>query len=96
MVAKYDAVNPPALRRLVASGVQLRPFPREIMLASWKAANEVFDETAASNPRFKKVYEPWRKFRDDQVLWFRVAEQNFDQFMAVASQQAGSAGGKKS
>jgi TRAP-type mannitol/chloroaromatic compound transport system substrate-binding protein len=89
MVAKYDALNPPALRRLVASGVQLRPFPREIMLASWKAANEVFDETAASNPRFKKVYEPWRKFRDEQILWSRVAEQNFDQFMAAASQQSG-------
>src|SRR5947208_7385996 len=36
MVAKYDAVNPPALRRLVAAGVQLRPFPREIMEASYK------------------------------------------------------------
>ena len=86
MVAKYDALNPPALRRLVASGVQLRPFPREIMQSSWKAANEVFDETAAANPRFRKVYEPWRRFRDEQVLWFRVAEQNFDNFMAAAAQ----------
>ncbi|HSV20698.1 MAG TPA: TRAP transporter substrate-binding protein [Casimicrobiaceae bacterium] len=86
MVAKYDALNPPALRRLVAGGVQLRPFPREIMQSSWKAANEVFDETAAANPRFRKVYEPWRRFRDEQVLWFRVAEQNFDNFMAAAAQ----------
>jgi len=91
MSAKYDALNPRALRRLVASGVQLRPFPREIMQASWKAANEVFDETAAANPRFRKVYEPWKRFRDEQILWFRVAEQNFDNFMATASsQQAGS------
>jgi TRAP-type mannitol/chloroaromatic compound transport system substrate-binding protein len=96
MVAKYDSLNPPALRRLVASGVQLRPFPREIMLASWKAANEVFDATCASNPRFKKVYEPWRKFRDEQILWSRVAEQNFDQFMAVATQQPASGAGRKS
>src|SRR5436309_502520 len=49
MVAKYDAVNPGALRRLVANGVQLRPFPREIMQASIKAANELFDETSAKN-----------------------------------------------
>jgi TRAP-type mannitol/chloroaromatic compound transport system substrate-binding protein len=94
MLAKYDAVNPPALRRLVASGVQLRPFPREIMQASWKAANEVYDELSASNPRFKKVYEPWKKFRDEEILWFRVAEQNFDQFMATMSAQA-AAGAKK-
>ena len=88
MVAKYDAVNPAALRRLVAAGVQLRPFPREIMQASWKAANELYVETSASNPRFKKVYDQWVKFRDEEILWFRVAEQNFDQFMALSGQQS--------
>jgi TRAP-type mannitol/chloroaromatic compound transport system substrate-binding protein len=85
MVAKYDAVNPAALRRLVAGGVQLRPFPRDIMQASWRAANELYAETSASNPKFKKVYEPWSKFRDEDILWFRVAEENFDQFMATAA-----------
>ena len=88
MLAKYDAVNPAALRRLVAAGVQLRPFPREIMQASYKAAVEVYDGFAATNPKFKTVYEPWKKFRDEEILWFRVAENNFDQFMASASQQA--------
>ncbi len=88
MMAKYDAVNPPALRRLVAAGVQLRPFPREIMQACHKAAVEVYDEFATTNPKFKKVYEPWKKFRDEDILWFRVAEQNFDTFMATASTQS--------
>jgi TRAP-type mannitol/chloroaromatic compound transport system substrate-binding protein len=88
MMAKYDAQNPAALRRLVAAGVQLRPFPREIMQACHKAAVEVYDEFAASNPKFKKVYEPWKKFRDDDILWFRVAESNFDTFMATASAQS--------
>jgi TRAP-type mannitol/chloroaromatic compound transport system substrate-binding protein len=88
MMAKYDALNPPALRRLVAAGVQLRPFPREIMQACYKAAVEVYDGYAATNPKFKKVYEPWKKFRDEDILWFRVAEQNFDTFMATASQQS--------
>jgi TRAP-type mannitol/chloroaromatic compound transport system substrate-binding protein len=87
MVAKYDALNPAALRRLVAAGVQLRPFPREIMQASYKAAVEVYDGFATTNPRFKKIYEPWKKFRDEEILWFRVAEQNFDQFMATAGSQ---------
>jgi TRAP-type mannitol/chloroaromatic compound transport system substrate-binding protein len=96
MTAKYDALNPAALRRLVASGVQLRPFPREIMQASFRAANEVFEETSAANPKFKKVYEPWKRFRDEQILWFRVAEQNFDNFMATASQQAASTAPRKS
>lgn len=85
MTAKYDALNPAALRRLVAAGVKLRPFPREIMQTAHKAATDVCDEIAATNARFKKVYEPWKKFRDEEILWFRVAEQHFDQFMAVAS-----------
>jgi TRAP-type mannitol/chloroaromatic compound transport system substrate-binding protein len=84
MLARYDVNNPKALRRLVAGGVQLRPFSRDIMNAAWKAANEVYAETSEKNPRFKKVYEPWKAFRDEQVLWFRVAEQNFDSFMASA------------
>ncbi|MEO5702262.1 MAG: TRAP transporter substrate-binding protein [Casimicrobiaceae bacterium] len=88
MMAKYDALNPAALRRLVANGVQLRPFPKDIMQASWKAANEVFEETSAKNANFKKVYEPWKKFRDEDILWFRVAEQNFDIFMASVQASA--------
>jgi TRAP-type mannitol/chloroaromatic compound transport system substrate-binding protein len=55
------------------------------MNAAWKAANEVYDETAAANPRFRKVYGPWKHFRDEQVLWFRVAEQNFDNFMTTVA-----------
>ncbi|MEP7329054.1 MAG: TRAP transporter substrate-binding protein [Betaproteobacteria bacterium] len=85
MLAKYDALNPPALRRLVGNGVALRPFPREVMQACYKAANEVFSETMAKNAAFKKVYEPWKKFRDEEVLWFSVAEKNFDDFMTVAT-----------
>jgi TRAP-type mannitol/chloroaromatic compound transport system substrate-binding protein len=88
MLAKYDAANPAALRRLVGSGVQLRPFPQDVLQAAYNATNQVFDETAAGNPRFKKVYDSWRNFRNDQVLWFRVAEQNFDSFMGRALAQA--------
>jgi TRAP-type mannitol/chloroaromatic compound transport system substrate-binding protein len=94
MMAKYDVLNPPALRRLVAAGVQLRPFPREIMTAAYKASVEVYDGFAATNPKFKKVYEPWKKFRDEDILWFRVAEEPFDQFMATMSQQSATPGKK--
>jgi TRAP-type mannitol/chloroaromatic compound transport system substrate-binding protein len=33
MVAKYDAKNPEALRRLVANGAQLRAFPKPVVAA---------------------------------------------------------------
>jgi len=80
MEAKYDAQNPPALRRLVASGTQLRPFPRAVMEAAEKASYEVYDEMSAKSPHFKRIYPEWKKFRDEQFLWFRVAEQTYDNY----------------
>ena len=87
-LAKYDALNPPALRRLVAKGVSLRPFPREVTVACYRAALEVYDETMAKNAAFRKIYEPWKKFRDEAILWMSVCERNFDDFMIGAARTA--------
>jgi len=84
MQARYDAKNPNALKQLVGSGTQLRPFPNDVMNAAYKAAHELYEETAAKNPKFKKIYEPWKKFRDEQLQWFAVAENRFDNFMQAA------------
>jgi TRAP-type mannitol/chloroaromatic compound transport system substrate-binding protein len=81
MQAKYDARNPAALRRLVGAGAQLRPFSQEIMEACLKSANELYDEIAAKNADFKKVYDAFRAVRGEQYLWWQVAEFNFDNFM---------------
>ncbi|MCC7046920.1 MAG: TRAP transporter substrate-binding protein [Alphaproteobacteria bacterium] len=81
MVAKYDAQNPKALRELVASGTKLLPFPQPVMEACFAAANELYDETAAKNAKFKKVYDNWKPFRADQALWYQVADNTFDNFM---------------
>ena len=61
MMAKYDAGNPAALKRLVAAGAQLRPFTPAVMEACFKAANEVYAEISATNADFKKVYDVDRR-----------------------------------
>ncbi len=81
MVAKYDAQNPAALRKLVAGGTQLRGFPRPVLVAAYKASQEVYKEAMAKSPAFGKIYESMKRFQDDQLLWFRVAEKGFDDFM---------------
>jgi len=81
MSAKYDAQNPPALRRLVAGGAELRPFPRPVLEACYKSAMALYAETTAKNAAFKKVYDHYTAFQAEQNLWFRVAENTFDQFM---------------
>lgn len=95
MLAKYDALNPPALKRLVANKVQLKGFSKEIMIAYYKVAVEVYEEEAAKNPKFAKVYEAWKAFRAEQILWARVAEQNYDSFMAGIDKIEIKKGGKK-
>ena len=60
-----------------------------MMQAAYKAAFELYDEIAAKNPKFKKIYDPWQAFREDQYLWFRVAENTFENF--VYSQTAAEA-----
>ena len=53
----------------------------EIMRAAHKAAFELYEEEAAKNPSWKKIYEPWKKFRRDEFLWHRVAEQTLTNFL---------------
>ena len=85
-VSKYDTDNVAALKRLVGAGTQLRPFSREILDACYKAAQEFYAETSAKNEKFKKVYEPWKKFLEEEHQWFRVQEQNFDNYMLSKKQ----------
>ncbi|PWB39994.1 MAG: ABC transporter substrate-binding protein [Rhodocyclales bacterium] len=83
MQSAYDAKNPDALKRLVAGGAQLRPFSREILQAAYDAAMGLYGELSAKNSNWKKVYEDYARFRDDQHSWFRFTEANFDNFMQV-------------
>ena len=81
MLAKYDAVNAPALRRLVGQGAVLRPFSAAIMEAAYKAAHEMYDQIAAGNPEFKKALDSMTAFRSEQLQWWQVGEFSFDAFM---------------
>ncbi len=91
MLARYDAGNPQALRRLAAAGAQLRAFPRPVMEAGYRATQELFAEISAKNPRFKKVLGHMNAFLEDQILWFRVAESAFDNFMVTGRKDASAA-----
>ena len=94
-MAKYDHLNPIAVRKLVAGGAQLRVFPRDVMLAAYKAANDQYVEWADKFPEFKKMWDQWAKYRDDEALWFRIAEGSFDQFMGSVGNAAAKGPAKK-
>ncbi len=88
MLARYDHLNPQALRKLVAAGAQLRPWPRDIMQAAWREAHAMYEELSGQNERFKKVWTSYRAYRDDEYQWFRIAENSFDNFAFIEAARA--------
>jgi len=80
MQARYDMQNPPALKRLVASGTQLRPFSNEILDACLKATNQLWSEISEKNAEFKKAIDAMQAYRSDQYLWWQVGEYTYDSF----------------
>ena len=82
MLARYDAGNPEALKKLLeARKTKLQAFSPAIMEACLKAALEVYAEVSAKNADFKKVWDSLLPFRNDQYLWWRVAEYTYDDFL---------------
>jgi TRAP-type mannitol/chloroaromatic compound transport system substrate-binding protein len=81
MPAKYDAQNPEAMRRLIASGTKLRRFPNAVLEAAEKASYELYEELKGKSKHWARIYPEWLKFRDEQFQWFRVAESTYDNYV---------------
>jgi TRAP-type mannitol/chloroaromatic compound transport system substrate-binding protein len=81
LIAKYDARNAAAIKRLVVAGAQLRPFSLDILDASYKATNELFTEISAKNATFKSLYDSMTSFRNDQHGWHQVCEVTYDNYL---------------
>ena len=74
MQTRYDAQNPPALARLLAKGVKLRPFPDDVMRAAERESIAVLEEYAAADTRFAQIYSAWKIYKEQSSDWFSTAE----------------------
>mgnify|MGYP000559469299 FL=1 len=83
MLAKYDNGNPAALKRLVAAGAQVRIYSREVLNALYDTTEKLHAELNAQHPQFKKIYDSWSAYRQEQLFWWRVNELSFDSFSAA-------------
>lgn len=81
MLAKYDARNIAALKRLVGGGVKLSYWPVDVMKAMQKATDEVLQENAAKSATFAEVHKHWRAFRDDQITWSSINDGLAERFL---------------
>jgi len=80
--ARYDHVNPAAMKRLIGGGTQLRAFSRDIMDACYTAAHAQYAEWSEKIPEFKKLGDSYFKYLETELEWFRVAEGTYDNYMS--------------
>ena len=78
--ARYDALNPPALQRLIDGGTQVLPFPEDVMQAAEKASFDLYEERAAADPAYRKIYDAWTRFRKEAYDWNFVSELAYGRF----------------
>lgn len=72
MLATYDTLNVPALRRLVGTGIELRSWSDDIMAAMKASSEKLLANQAAEDPLFAKVHTAWKTYLDEQLLWSSV------------------------
>ena len=86
--AKYDSLNPAALKRLIGNGVKLQPFSNDI----WpRATRRRRKSTTRSPPRTRssrRSTSPGRSSATTRSQWFAVAENRFDNFMIAAERMS--------
>ncbi|AYQ27756.1 MULTISPECIES: TRAP transporter substrate-binding protein [unclassified Polaromonas] len=87
MLAKYDALNIPALKRLIGGGAKLGYWSKPIMEAMQKASNAVMQEQSAANETFRKVHTQWKAFLDEQILWSSINDGAAEQFLTSSQRK---------
>ena len=81
MLSQYDALNRLALKRLIAGGTKLVPYPPEILRAAQKEAVALYEETSSKDATFREIYEQWRRFREEVFAWNQINELSYAEFV---------------
>jgi TRAP-type mannitol/chloroaromatic compound transport system substrate-binding protein len=84
-LARYDSINPPSLKRLIAAGAVVRPFPQPILEACHRATMEHFAEVAGKDSQFKKGLDSVASFHKDRLQWLQVSDHALDGFQIAIS-----------
>jgi TRAP-type mannitol/chloroaromatic compound transport system substrate-binding protein len=80
MLAEYTARNQQALDSLVREhGTQLRRLPDDVLGALKRAADDVLDNLANSDPFARRVWNSIRSFRAQAQAWHSVSEEAYYQ-----------------
>jgi len=79
--ARYDVLNPIALKQVVAAGVRVKAFPKPVLDAAFKASSALCADLSRRNPAWRRIYADYSAFRREQNLWHRLPEAHFDRYL---------------
>lgn len=81
MLSEFGARNARALKQLVDdNGVELRPFPADVLKRLKDLSDEVVAEIAAgSGPLGQQIFESYRQFRDESSAWQQISENAYSE-----------------
>lgn len=85
--AGYDGEQTEPLRRLLASGTQLRQVPGDLVEAARAEALTLYEELSAKSEDFKRIYTHYRDYTASAYQWWQVAEYGYDTMMLKASKR---------
>jgi TRAP-type mannitol/chloroaromatic compound transport system substrate-binding protein len=77
MLVSYDQKNPIALEKLLAEGVTLHAFPRDVLDAAERETRAMLADDAARDATFRKLFEHWDAFRRRSARWLGTAELSY-------------------
>ncbi|MBX2800400.1 MAG: TRAP transporter substrate-binding protein [Myxococcales bacterium] len=83
MQTRYDALNPPAMKRLATAGVLVRAFSDELMNGARDASMSLLEDEAAKDPEYRELLEQWKDFRAASFAWFATAERAYHDFAFI-------------
>ncbi len=75
--AGMETKNAEQLAIMKAEGVEIRSFPKEVLDQLRIYSEEVLEELSATDPRSKKVYDSFKKFRDTISPYSGITEKLF-------------------
>ena len=75
MLAEYTSRNAAALRTLVDEhGVDIRPFPDDVLQRLREISDEVVAEMAASSPMAQRIHDSYAAYKDSVEDWHAISE----------------------
>ncbi len=78
MLDEYTARNNHALKELIEKHhVDVRPYPKDVLMKLRGLSEEVLEELAAKDPMSKRVYESFKAFKDNVQAYHTLTEQAF-------------------